>query len=123
MVGNARQVNSQIESLSSHVERRLSQVFDVVNKNQNDFYEFRKILTTPLVQSRALPSNGLGLMNNGAGNVSPHPASGRNGQPWQDNLSPLVASQPPSHQHGSGENLATTSNTHVEQMPTIGFAR
>ncbi|CAN1836506.1 hypothetical protein LINPERHAP1_LOCUS34796 [Linum perenne] len=123
MAGNARQVNSQIESLSSHVERRLIQVFDVVNKNQTDFQEFRKILTTPLVQSRALPPDGLGSMSNGVGNVSPHPTSGRNGQPWQDNLSPPVASQPPSHQHGNGENLATTSNTHVEQMPTIGFAR
>ncbi|CAN1337102.1 hypothetical protein LINPERPRIM_LOCUS37450 [Linum perenne] len=77
MAGNARQVNSQIESLSSHVERRLSQVFDVVNKNQTDFHEFRKILATPLVQSKALPSDGLGWMNNGVGNVSPHPASGR----------------------------------------------
>ncbi|CAN1272636.1 hypothetical protein LINPERPRIM_LOCUS14654 [Linum perenne] len=123
MAGNARQVNSQIESLSSHVERRLIQVFEVVNKNQTDFQEFRRILTTPLVQSRALPPDGLGSMSNGVGNVSPHPASGRNGQPWQDNLSPPVASQPPSHQHGNGENLATTSNTHVEQMPTIGFAR
>ncbi|CAN1317354.1 hypothetical protein LINPERPRIM_LOCUS30411 [Linum perenne] len=123
MAGNGRQVNSQIESLSSHVQRRLIQVFDVVNKNQTDFQEFRKILTTPLVQSRALPPDGLGSMSNGVGNVSPHPASGRNGQPWQDNLSPPVASQPPSHQHGNGENLATTSNTHVEQMPTIGFAR
>ncbi|CAN1262419.1 hypothetical protein LINPERPRIM_LOCUS11275 [Linum perenne] len=44
--------------------------------------EFRKILTTPLVQSRALPPDGLGSMSNGVGNVSPHPASGRNGQPW-----------------------------------------
>ncbi|CAN1314179.1 hypothetical protein LINPERPRIM_LOCUS29217 [Linum perenne] len=92
MAGNARQVNSQIESLSSHVERRLSQVFDVVNKNQTDFQEFRKILTMPLVQSRALPPDGLGSMSNGVGNVSPHPASGRSAQPWQDNLSPPVAS-------------------------------
>ncbi|CAN1340863.1 hypothetical protein LINPERPRIM_LOCUS38999 [Linum perenne] len=122
MAGNARQVNSQIESLSSHVESRLSQVFDVVNKNQTDFQEFRKKLTTPLLQSSGLPPYGLGLMNNGVGNVSPHLASGRNGQPWQDNLSPPVASQPPSHQHGNDENLATTSNTHVEQLPTLGFA-
>ncbi|CAN1273366.1 hypothetical protein LINPERPRIM_LOCUS14999 [Linum perenne] len=119
MARNALQVNSQIESLSSHVERRLSQVFDVVNKNQTDFQEFRKILTKPLVQSRALPSDGLGSMNNGVGNVSRHPGSGRNGE----NLSPPVESQPPSHQHGNGKNLATTSNTHVEQMPNIGFAR
>ncbi|CAN1777499.1 hypothetical protein LINPERHAP1_LOCUS14085 [Linum perenne] len=105
MAGNARQVNSQIESLSSHVQRHLSQVFDVVNKNQTDFQEFRKILMTPLVQSRALPPDGLGSMSIGIGNVSPHPASGQNGQPWQDNLSPLVASQPPSHQHGNGKNL------------------
>ncbi|CAN1316085.1 hypothetical protein LINPERPRIM_LOCUS29933 [Linum perenne] len=95
MAGNARQVNSQIESLSSHVERRLSQVFEVVNKNQTDFEEFRKNLMTHLAQSRALPSDGLGSMSNGVGNVSPHPASGRNGQPWQDNLSPLVEKQPP----------------------------
>ncbi|CAN1304855.1 hypothetical protein LINPERPRIM_LOCUS26338 [Linum perenne] len=119
MVGNARQVNSQIESLSSHVERRLSQLFDVVNKNQTDFQEFRKILTTPLVQSRALPPDGLGLMSNGVGNVSPHPASGRNGQPWQENLSPPVASQPLSHQHGNGENLATTCNTHYKKKKYI----
>ncbi|CAN1334170.1 hypothetical protein LINPERPRIM_LOCUS36288 [Linum perenne] len=79
MAGNARQVNSQIESLSSHVEGRLSQVFDVVNKNQTNFQEFRKILTTPLVQSRALPSDGLGSMSNGVGKVSPHRC--RNGQP------------------------------------------
>ncbi|CAN1336181.1 hypothetical protein LINPERPRIM_LOCUS37038 [Linum perenne] len=92
MARNARQVNSQIESLSSHVERRLSQVFDVVNKNQTNFQEFRKILMTPLVQSRDLPPDGLGSMNNGVENVSPRPTSGRNGQPWQDNLSPLVAS-------------------------------
>ncbi|CAN1289066.1 hypothetical protein LINPERPRIM_LOCUS20098, partial [Linum perenne] len=115
-------VNSQIESLSSTIERRLIQVFDV-DKNQTDFQEFRKILTTPLVQSRALPPDGLGSMSNGVGNVSPHPTSGRNSQPWQDNLSPPVPSQPPSHQHGNGKNLATTFNTHVEQMPTIGFAR
>ncbi|CAN1272708.1 hypothetical protein LINPERPRIM_LOCUS14695 [Linum perenne] len=87
MAGNARQVHSQFESLSSHVERRLSQVFDVVNKNQTDFQEFRKNLTTPLVQSRALPPDGLGSMSTCVGNVSPYPASGRNGQPWQDNLS------------------------------------
>ncbi|CAN1345617.1 hypothetical protein LINPERPRIM_LOCUS40443, partial [Linum perenne] len=31
--------------------------------------EFRKILTTPLVQSRALPPDGLGSMSNGVGNV------------------------------------------------------
>ncbi|CAN1215850.1 hypothetical protein LINPERPRIM_LOCUS405 [Linum perenne] len=30
--------------------------------------EFRKILTTPLVQSRALPPDGLGSMSNGVGN-------------------------------------------------------
>ncbi|CAN1268257.1 hypothetical protein LINPERPRIM_LOCUS13094 [Linum perenne] len=48
----------------------------------NPRQEFRKILTTPLVQSRALPPDGLGSMSNGVGNVSPHPASGRNGQPW-----------------------------------------
>ncbi|CAN1337183.1 hypothetical protein LINPERPRIM_LOCUS37489 [Linum perenne] len=82
MVGNASQVNSQIESLGSHVERRLSQVFEVVNKNQTDFQEFRNFLTTPLVHSRVLPPKGLGSMNFGIGNVSPHPASGRNGQAW-----------------------------------------
>ncbi|CAN1850395.1 hypothetical protein LINPERHAP1_LOCUS39852 [Linum perenne] len=119
MAGNVRQVNSQIESLSSHVERRSSQVFDVVNKNETDFQEFRKNLMTPLVQSRALPPNGLGSMKNGIGNVNPHPTSGRNGQPWQDPM----ASQPLSHQHENGENFATTSNTHIEQLPTLGFAR
>ncbi|CAN1290990.1 hypothetical protein LINPERPRIM_LOCUS20956 [Linum perenne] len=123
MAGNARQVNFEIESLSSHVERRLSQVFDVVNQNQTGFQEFRKILTTPLVQSRALPPDGVGSMNNGVGNVSPYLPSGRNGQPWQDNLSPPVASQPPSHHHANGENLATTSNTHVEILATLGFTR
>ncbi|CAN1244009.1 hypothetical protein LINPERPRIM_LOCUS5902 [Linum perenne] len=85
-----------------------------LTKNQTGFQEFRKNLTTPSVQSRALPPDGLGSMNNGVGNVSPHPASGRNVQPWQDNLSPPVASQPPSHQHGNDENFATTSKTHVE---------
>ncbi|CAN1294592.1 hypothetical protein LINPERPRIM_LOCUS22522, partial [Linum perenne] len=112
-----------IESLSSHVERRLSQVFDVVKKNQTDFQECRNFFTTPLVKFRALPPDGLGSMNDVVGNVSPHPASGQNGQPWHDNFSPPVVSQPPSHQHGNGKNLATTSNTHVEQLPTLGFAR
>ncbi|CAN1799216.1 hypothetical protein LINPERHAP1_LOCUS22033 [Linum perenne] len=87
------------------------------------FRSLKKKLTTLLVQSRALPHDGLGSMNNDVGNVRPHPSSGRNGQPWKDNLSPLVASQPPSHQHGNGKNLATTSNTHVGQQLTLGFAR
>ncbi|CAN1243187.1 hypothetical protein LINPERPRIM_LOCUS5587 [Linum perenne] len=95
MAGNARQVNSQIESLSSHVERRLIQVFDVVNKNQTDFQELRKILTTPFVQSRALPPDGLGSMSNDVGNVSPHSTSGRNGQPRPDVEVPPRAYPPP----------------------------
>ncbi|CAN1825016.1 hypothetical protein LINPERHAP1_LOCUS30990 [Linum perenne] len=44
-------------------------------------------------------------MNNGVGNASPHPPSVQNGQPWQDNLSPPVVSQPPSINMGMAKIL------------------
>ncbi|CAI0428999.1 unnamed protein product [Linum tenue] len=114
----SHQVNSQIDCLNSRVDRRLSQLFEVVNKNKSDFDEFRRFLTTPIIQSRALPlDGGNSNPNRNSGNLSSSPAGGGNGQPRQDNLFPPMTNQPTPHRMNRGEIPATTQ---VEGIPNVG---
>ncbi|CAN0898252.1 hypothetical protein LINGRAHAP2_LOCUS19601 [Linum grandiflorum] len=47
-----RSLDERYESYNSRVDRRLSQVIEVVNKNKNDFDEFRNFLTSSVAQTR-----------------------------------------------------------------------
>ncbi|CAL1390186.1 unnamed protein product [Linum trigynum] len=142
---NTHQVNSQIDCLNSRLDRRFSQLLEVVNKNANEVDQLRQSLGRPVVQSRALPLDGIGLTPT---NSVLSPAGGRNGQPRQETLPPQTASQPPPRRVGDveipvttqvgessqarvgvevvpprGENLATMFNTRVEQPPVQVGAR
>ncbi|CAN0929056.1 hypothetical protein LINGRAHAP2_LOCUS36858 [Linum grandiflorum] len=47
-----RSLDERYESYNSRVDRCLSQVIEVVNKNKNDFDEFRNFLTSSVAQTR-----------------------------------------------------------------------
>ncbi|CAI0374579.1 unnamed protein product [Linum tenue] len=107
-----------MDCLNSRVDRRLSQIFEVVNKNKSDFDEFRRFLTTPIIQSRALPlDGGNSNPNSNPGNLNSSPAGGGNGQPRQDNLFPPMTNQPTPYRMNRGEIPATTQ---VEGIPNVG---
>ncbi|CAN0906323.1 hypothetical protein LINGRAHAP2_LOCUS24181 [Linum grandiflorum] len=47
-----KSLDERYESYNFRVDRRLSQVIEVVNKNKNDFDEFRNLLTSSVAQTR-----------------------------------------------------------------------
>ncbi|CAI0524273.1 unnamed protein product [Linum tenue] len=107
-----------MDCLNSRVDRRLSQLFEVVNKNKSDFDEFRRFLTTPIIQSKALPlDGGNSNPNSNSGNLSSSPVGGGNGQPRQDNLFPPMTNHKTPHRMNRGEIPATTQ---VEGIPNVG---
>ncbi|CAL1397078.1 unnamed protein product [Linum trigynum] len=115
----ARQVKSQVDCLNSRVDRRLAQLFELVNKNTNDLGEFRQLLNRPVLQTRALSSDGRDFPNLESENVNlPSNGGGRGEQPRPVNPTPPVTTTVPTPQRVNvGESHATSSKIHVEQPP------
>ncbi|CAL1358950.1 unnamed protein product [Linum trigynum] len=122
----AHQVNSQVDCLNSRVDRRLAQLFELVNKNTNDLGEFRQLLNRPVLQTRALSSDGRDFSNLESENINlPSNGGGRGEQPRPVNPTPpVVATVATPQRLNVGVSHATSSQIHVEQPPPVqGVAR
>ncbi|CAL1378695.1 unnamed protein product [Linum trigynum] len=115
----AHQLNCQVDCLNSCVDRRLAQLFELVNKNTNDLGELRQLLNKPVLQTRALSSDGRDFPNLESENVNlPSNGGGRGEQPRPVNSTPPVTTTVPTPQRVNvGESHATSSKIHVEQPP------
>ncbi|CAL1359309.1 unnamed protein product [Linum trigynum] len=116
LVRCSHQTSLKLASLSSTLDRRLDQLFEVVIKNKNCLDKFKNDFIDPVVQEISLPNNG----------IDPPPiiatkdtiimvSGGRTAQPRSGNSSPPVTSQPPFLRGGYGENITYKFSTHVEQ--------
>ncbi|CAN0866752.1 hypothetical protein LINGRAHAP2_LOCUS9361 [Linum grandiflorum] len=90
-----KSLDERYESYNSRIDRRLSQVIEVVNKNKNDFDEFRNFLTSCVAQTRNRSLDDVNpITHNFNGNMIVPPAVGHSSQPRKDNFSPPVNNQP-----------------------------
>ncbi|CAL1381410.1 unnamed protein product [Linum trigynum] len=96
----AQQVSLRLASLISHLDNRVSQLIELVNKNNDDFNDLKHLLINQVVQSRDLPLDG-----------TKSSANDQNGQLWQKCLSLPVASKPLPQCDSCGESSTSTLNT------------
>ncbi|CAN0928104.1 hypothetical protein LINGRAHAP2_LOCUS36274 [Linum grandiflorum] len=77
-----KSLDERYESYNSRVDRRLSQVIEVVNKNKNDFDEFRNFLTSSVAQTRNRSLDDVNpITHNFNANMGIPSAVGQNSQP------------------------------------------
>ncbi|CAN0928677.1 hypothetical protein LINGRAHAP2_LOCUS36626 [Linum grandiflorum] len=114
-----RSLDERYESYNSRVDRRLSQVIEVVNKNRNDFDEFRNFLTSSVAQTRNRSLDDVNpITHNFNANMSIPSAVGHSSQPRQENFSSPVNNQPSPHRANHGDIPATA---HVEGLNDVGM--
>ncbi|CAN0888761.1 hypothetical protein LINGRAHAP2_LOCUS15927 [Linum grandiflorum] len=114
-----RSLDERYESYNSRVDRRLSLVIEVVNKNKNDFDEFRNFLTSSVAQTRNRSLDDVNpITHNFNANMSIPSAVGHSSQPRQENFSSPVNNQPSPHRANRGDIPATT---HVEGLNDVGM--
>ncbi|CAN0838176.1 hypothetical protein LINGRAHAP2_LOCUS2015 [Linum grandiflorum] len=114
-----RSLDERYESYNSRVDRYLSQVIEVVNKNKNDFDEFRNFLTSSVAQTRNRSLDDVNhITHNFNAYMSIPSAVGHSSQPRQENFSSLVNNQPSPHPANRGDIPATT---HVEGSNDVGM--
>ncbi|CAN0829178.1 hypothetical protein LINGRAHAP2_LOCUS1064 [Linum grandiflorum] len=114
-----RSLDERYESYNSRVDRRLSQVIEVVNKNRNDFDEFRNFLTSSVAQTRNRSLDDVNpITHNFNANMSIPSAFGHSSQPRQENFSSPVNNQPSPHRANHGDIPATA---HVEGLNDVGM--
>ncbi|CAN0925458.1 hypothetical protein LINGRAHAP2_LOCUS34772 [Linum grandiflorum] len=114
-----RSLDERYESYNSRVDRRLSQVIEVVNKNKNDFDEFRNFLTSSVAQTRNRSLDDVNpITHNFNANMSIPSAVGHSSQPRQENFSSPVNNQPSPHRANRGDIPATT---HVDGLNDVGM--
>ncbi|CAN0861436.1 hypothetical protein LINGRAHAP2_LOCUS8206 [Linum grandiflorum] len=103
---------------NAQTDRRFGQVFEVVNKNRNDFDEFRNFLASSVTQTRTRSLDGVNTTSNFNGSASIPTANGMNGQPHVENFPPHMASQLPTHRANRGD---IPPATHVEGPHDAGM--
>ncbi|CAL1387855.1 unnamed protein product [Linum trigynum] len=118
MVGYTKQMVSQLDCFHTRLNRRLDQLDEICEINENNCKKFRQLLMKSVLRSKVLAKDDVDPPSSVAtGDTSILNFGGRTTQPRSENSSSPVTSQPPLQRGGCGENLTPTFTTHVKKLP------